>query len=782
MVSRMRNNVSGAGVALAAAFLAGLSAGPARAQVLEEVMVSARKVTESLQETPVAVSVLSGDDLTARSIVQLKDVQGIAPNLTFFPSGIMGESSGQVYIRGVGQFDYFVTADPGVGIYIDGVYLGRSLGSILDIVDVERIEVLRGPQGTLYGKNTVGGAINVITRKPGDEFEGYLDLKTGSYSRVNVRGGLSVPIVPGELDAKFAASTRNADGFGKRPLVGDEAGDQHTDVFQTQFSWTPREDLRGLLSFDYTRTDQKLGQHHVEAFTGSGLAGLNNALAGPLAPLHNVPMVPLDDRWFSPNPFVDFGTGSNFLKVDIWGVSTVVDWNAGPVAIKSITAYRRLHEKIGIDPDGAPTQMIDEFDDVHQRQFSQELQLSGLAFQDRLKWVSGLYYMKEKSDSDVLLIVAAEIFPALEGLPAAILPLGPWPCPQPPGSPLPCLGGAGNPFNVIFDLPQHNELTQTTDSYAAYMQGTYAFNEKLSGTLGMRYTRDQKDFEVSSLRLRTPIPLLPLSQQSDTWSDTSGRAGLDYQATDSLLLYLTVAQGFKSGGFNGRARNVGELEGYGPETLLSYEIGLKSEWLDRRVRLNLAAFYNEYKDVQLTEQRLDPATGTQTIVTQNAGDAEIKGFEAEFEAVPVEHLRLNASVGYLDAGYTRIAPEAAATGLTLQHKLIGTPEWTASVGAEYGIPVSDRGTLSLRADYNYRAKTYFDILNEETVAQAAYGLVNLRMAFDSADGNWTVATGLTNATDERYRSSGVSVGDSLGFTVGWYGRPREWFLQGIYHF
>ena len=169
-------------------------------------------------------------------------------------------------------------------------------------------------------------------------------------------------------------------------------------------------------------------------------------------------------------------------------------------------------------------------------------------------------------------------------------------------------------------------------------------------------------------------------------------------------------------------------------------------------------------------------------MTQNAGDAEIKGFELELEARPVAQLRLNAALGYLDAEYTRISANAASTGLTLQHKLIGTPEWTASAGAEYTIPAGERGEVALRADYSYRAKTYFQLLNEESIAQSGYGLLNLRAAFNSADGAWTVATGVTNATDKVYRASGVSVLDSLGFSVGWYGRPREWFLQGIYRF
>ncbi|TAK54498.1 MAG: TonB-dependent receptor [Gammaproteobacteria bacterium] len=766
MPYHFRNNRRGS-VTVAAATLAVLSGGGATAAELDEVLVTARKVAESMQEAPVAVSVLSGDELAARSVSQLNDVQRYAPNLTFFPSGIMGESSGQVYIRGVGQFDYFVTADPGVGIYVDGVYLGRSLGNLLDIVDVERIEVLRGPQGTLYGKNTIGGAINVISSRPTDDFAGFFDIKTGSYGRLNARANLSLPIQPGVLAAKLAAGTRNASGFGDRPLVGDRMGGEGTDALQAQLRWTPGGDFEALLSADYTHVNSNLSVNHVEVFGSPPLVQLHNALAVPLRPFHTVDMGPYGDQYFSTDPYDSNGTGSNAMDIEIWGVSLVLDWTIGPVAVKSITAYRNLDQLIGIDPDGSPEPFIDETDRIDQKQLSQELQFSGQAIGERLKWVAGLYYMQEESVSDVTSFVASDLFPAFEQLPMPMI--GPF-------------GGAGNLANVTFDLDQFNYMTQDTDSYAAYAQSTFAFNDRWSGTLGMRYTRDEKDFFVQSLRMRTPVPLLPPSTQSDSWSDTSLRAGLDFQATDDVLLYLSVAEGFKSGGFNGRARNVGELEGYDPETILAYEIGMKSEWLDRRLRLNAAAFFSDYQDVQLTEQHLDETTGSQTIVTQNAGDAEIKGFELELDARPVPQLRLNAALGYVDAKYTRISAAAASTGLTLQHKLIGTPEWTASAGAEYTIPASERGEVVLRADYSYRAKTYFQLMNDESIAQPGYGLLNLRAAFNSADGAWTIATGLTNATDKVYRASGVSVLDSLGFTVGYYGRPREWFLQGTFRY
>ena len=243
------------------------------------------------------------------------------------------------------------------------------------------------------------------------------------------------------------------------------------------------------------------------------------------------------------------------------------------------------------------------------------------------------------------------------------------------------------------------------------------------------------------------------------------------------MTYVSVAKGFKSGGFNGRARAVNEVQPYQPETIWTYEAGFKSEWLDHRLRVNGAAFYSDYKDLQFTLST--NVNGLQSIIVGNAAAAEMKGFELEFQAVPAEHLNLNASVGYLDSKYTEIIPGAA---ITTADKLIGAPKWTAAVGAQLTFPVQDWGDIVFRADYSYRSKVYFDAVNTESTAQDGYALLNLRAAFESAGGKWTIAAGLTNATDKVYKVMGVGVLDSLGFSSAIYGRPREWFLQGSYHF
>ncbi len=758
--------------------VAALVAGPAAAVVLEEITVTARKMEESLQTAPVAVSAFTGEDLDVRAVTSLDDISRYAPNVEFFASGIAGKNSGQAYIRGVGQFDYLLSTDPGVGLYVDGVYLARSLGSILDLVDVERVEILRGPQGTLYGKNSVGGAINVISRKPVHEPEGRVEITTGSFDRINGRASASFPIVPEVLAARLALSTKNADGFGRRPLAGDEPGDEESNAAQATLAWTPNEQLDVLVSLDYTRTNEQFSHHHTEEInTEAPLVFFHNLFAGPLAPLHGLPLLPYDSRWITPDPFVDLSTDSNFADSEIWGVSGTITWEVGGVTVKSITAYREMDLTFGTDPDGSPVRVIDEIDTNDQEQVTQELQVTGRSFGDRLNWVGGLFYLHEDGAATLDVTAHEAIFAALQALPAALFPLAPGlACPAPP--PAPCAGGFGNPLNAALAISRFSTIDQTVDSIAVYGQADYALTERLRGTYGIRYTHEEKDFEYSLFQPQLAVFTVPPAARSDSWNDVSHRIGIDYQWTDDLMTYFSAAKGFKSGGFNGRGRTANEIQSFDPEEMWTYEIGVKSEWFDRRLRANAAGFYNDYTDLQFTLSTA-AADGTQVILVGNAAGAEVLGFELELLAVPIERLRLSASVGYLDAEYTEVDPGAA---ITTDNELIATPEWTLALGAQYAVPVGGWGEVVLRADYNYRSKIYFDAVNTESAAQEGNGLLNLRAAFDSADGHWTIASGLTNATDERYKVMGVGVLDSLGFASAIYGRPREWYLQGIYRF
>jgi iron complex outermembrane receptor protein len=762
-------------VASATALTSGLCAygGPALAQssgALEEVTVTARRFAESLQETPVAVSAFGEEALEARAITNLEEIGRYVPNMQFFPNGIAGGSSGQPFIRGVGQFDFMITTDPGVAIYLDGVYLARSLGNLLDLVDVERIEVLRGPQGTLYGKNTIGGAINVVSRRPGDETELFGEVRVGEYDRVDARGSVSFPILSDRLAVRLAASTKNADGYGKRLLTDDEMGDDGSDAFQAVVDWRPTDTFDATLAFDSTDVDQKFAVSHTEAINP----------AAPLQGLYNALVAPYDSRYITADPYESNATGLNSNEQDIWGASLTLAWQLGDVTLKSITGYREQEQQFGTDPDGSPETIVDELDSTDQNQFSEELQVSGASFGDRLRWVGGLYYFEEDADALMDVTLLPGIFAALEGLPGPFVPLAPGvTCPPPPGVPLPCAGGAGNPFNTIFDLTRIITLDQETQSFAAYGQATWQLTDPLSVTVGIRYTQEDKDFATSLYLPTSGVFLIPPTERSDSWDDVSPRLGLEYRLSDDVLLYASAAKGFKSGGFNGRGSNANEVNAYEPEELWSYEIGIKSEWWQRRLRLNAAAFFNDYEDLQFTTQTVAP-DGTQVVLVGNAAKAEISGVEMELAAVPIDALNLSVTVGYLDSKYTEI--DDTVQTITLASELIGAPEWTASAAADFTIPVAEWAEIVLRSDYTYRSKTYFDAANTESVSQDGYGLWNAAVTLRSPTQRWALTAGVMNLDDEEYRVTGVGVLDSLGFASAIYGRPREWFAQASVRF
>jgi iron complex outermembrane receptor protein len=746
---------------------------PAAAQSaggLEEVTVTARRFEESLQEAPVAVSAFGQEALEARSITNLEDIGRYVPNMQFFPNGIAGGSSGQPFIRGVGQFDFMITTDPGVAIYLDGVYLARSLGNLLDLVDVERIEVLRGPQGTLYGKNTIGGAINVVSRRPGNETELFGEVRVGDYDRIDARASVSLPVIEDRLAIRLAASTKNADGYGERLLTGEDMGDDDSTAFQAVVDWQPTDALDVTLAFDRTDVDQAFAVTHTEEINP----------AAPLQGLYNALVAPYDSRYITDDPYRSNATGLNSNEQDIWGASLTLSWQLGDLTLKSISGYRDQEQTFGTDPDGSPETIVDELDTTDQNQFSEELQLSGTSFGDRLRWVTGLYYFEEDADGLMDVTLLPGIFAAFEGLPGPFIPLAPGvTCPPPPDVPLPCAGGAGNPLNTIFDLTRIITLEQQTESFAAYAQASYQLTDPLSVTVGLRYTKEDKDFSTSLYLPTSQIFLIPPTDRSDSWSDVSPRLGVEYHASDDVLLYASAAKGFKSGGFNGRGSNANEVNAYEPEELWSYEVGIKSEWWERRVRLNAAAFFNDYEDLQFTTQTVAP-DGTQVVLVGNAAKAEISGFEVELAAAPIDALNIGITVGYLDSKYTEI--DDSVQTITLDSELIGAPEWTASASADFTVPLAEWAEIVLRSDYTYRSKTYFDAANTESVAQDGYGLWNAALTLQSPAQRWALTAGVLNVADEEYRVTGVGVLDSLGFASAIYGRPREWYVQASARF
>lgn len=775
-------------ILLAATMAAGIVAtpGPALAQqsndaadAVDEIIVTARRREESQQSVPISVAAYSAESLEQRSVDDLADLSGASPNLyvSSGPSG--GQGTGAIYMRGVGQTDFIATADPGVGVYVDGVYLSRTIGNVLDLVDIERVEVLRGPQGTLFGRNTIGGAISITTRVPGNEFGGDVEVSLGEFERRDARLRLNAPLIEDRLAGSLAVVRRTRDGYGSRPLAGEEMGDINLWAARGALNFTPTSDFDLVLAVDAARRDEHAVVHSPTDIIETDpnfvlLQAYNTFIATPFgSPLLNVTPAcpdgvippapsPVATSCSSPvigtNPYSSQATSFNVSDLDVLGGSANATWDLGALTLRSITAYRTQESTSGADFDGSPLSFSEQIVNIETDTFSQEVQLFGEAFDSRLSWLVGAYYSRESSDTDFTFLVA-----------------------QP---------GFGPSINLL--------TTLETTSYAAFASGTWRLTDRLSATAGVRYSRDERDTEDNANFVSNPylggapssfyaapgpgpfpgvpnfFPFGTIVTGADSWENVSPRLSVEYQASEGAFLYASVAEGYKSGSFNGRPLT-GSLAptAYGPEQVTTYELGWKLDLFDRRLRLNTSVFNTSYDDIQVTILVADgPLVNTPTV---NAGQAEVRGVEFELQAAPTEALRLDASVGYVDASFTKLNAPSSFPGAVIPFgtdaEFAQTPEWTASLGAQYSFDLAGNGVLILRGDANYRDHVYFNVPNLDEASQDGFTLFNARATYESPDGAWRLAVFGTNLADETYKTFAFG---AFGIVTSYYGAPREW--------
>jgi len=766
-------------VATAAALLAVLAPQANAAAVLEEVIVTAQKREQALMDTPLSITALTAADIEGRHLENLGAIAEFTPNLVFDrgTGNTGGSGNVQVYIRGVGQSDYLFTFDPGVGIYVDGVYFARSVGGLLDLVDLERVEVLRGPQGTLFGKNTVGGAISVISRKPEQTFGAQVQITGGSDDRINVKGALNVPLVDEVLATRLSFAYEQQDGYVDRPLQGIETGDIDGGVFRGQLLWAPTANLELLVSGDVTRKrEESIAEVLMAIDPTAPLLGLWNALVAPALG----PGVQYDARFLVDDPYTSLGTGPSRSDLDVYGVSGTITWQAHErLSIKSITAYRNQNAAFAADTDHSPLDYLVSETNNEQDQVSQELQVNGVAFGGRLNWIGGVFYFHEDASDASDFGLGVGLFDALESLPAPLIPLALGvACPAP--FPAPCLGGAGNPFNIGLDLDVLIDTEIEIDSWAVYGQGTYNLTDRLGFTAGLRYSYDKKDFSVSTFR-QASGGVAAAAQASESWDDLAPRLALEYRWTEDLMSYASVARGYKSGGFNGRpSAQLAAITVFDPETVWAYEVGVKATAFDRRLRASVAGFFMDYSDLQLTSVSADP-TGALVILVQNAGEAEMKGMELELAVRPLPALELQVGVGYLDAEYTELNPDVDPA-ITLDSALPKAPEWTLHAGGSYQWPLGGWGAILGRIDYAYQSEVFHTPNNVSVIAQDGYGLLRASLTVSPQAGNWDLSVFGTNITDEVYTVNGLSGLDTVGTAGAVHGRPAQWGATLRYRF
>jgi iron complex outermembrane receptor protein len=743
---------------------------------LEEVIVTARRREERNQDTPISIEAFSTEALEARNVFSLTDIAKFTPNFQMSPSS---ENSGasfapQIYIRGIGQPEYLATADPGVGVYLDGVYMARAIGQSPEIVDFESIQVLRGPQGTLFGKNTVGGAINMVSKPPSDIPGGYVEATGGNLSRKDLKMAVEGPLGSSALIGRIAFATLNQDGFIDRTVTDEKLGGWDSNLGRGTLVWNAAGQLRITISADYTHTRGDSSPGNIVAITPTGLLPLWNALVGGPG---GHPITPAD---LPSNPYQEMGTGPNVNELDLFGASVTVDTQSTRVAIKSITAERGYRAEFGNDLghsvlDYATTLALD-----HQHQISEEIQLSGDALNTRLKWVGGLFYLGETWSDRNAVTLAHGLYTALESLPGAVIPLAPYPvgpnglplftCPAAPVG-FPCAGGAGNPINVALDIDFSVDNTVDDKSYAAFSQGTYEITNEWSVTAGVRFSHEQKSFSINQIREPSDVPVVPLTTVSNDWTSFTPRFDIDYKISSDNFLYVSASRGYKGGGFNGRPTSQGAVNAFAPEFVWSYEFGSKNEWFDRRLRVNADVFSMDYSNIQLTSLAAD-RFGSLVEVVENAGKGKIQGAELDVAARPSPTIQLDLSGAFLDARYTELNP--GVTNILLSNKFIKAPRWSGTTGAQFTWPLANRSAFEARADYSYTSRTENDALNTPAISQGPYGQLGVRTQWYSGNRKWMVALFGTNLTNKIVKTSGASGLSSLGIADADYGPPREY--------
>lgn len=761
-----------------------------------EIVVTAQFREQKLQDTPIAITALTGDSLEQRSATSLSDATVSAPSVLLRPQSTAFGDSVSASIRGLGQGDFNPALEPGVGIYIDDVYYPRLTGANLDLMDVERVEILRGPQGTLTGKNSEGGAIKFISKMPTGDGGGSVSATYGSRHRINLRGSADFKLADG-LYGRISGAYGSQDGYinvldygcanpssGVPATVGGtnclkyKEGDVGYQAVRGMLRYNPNDKLDVIISGDYTHSS-----HHNSAqvllyanntnpnvTTINGLpydsrficgrrcnydtTGQNAAsfVAGLIPPLNGLPMLAT--------------SGSEDSVLDSWGVAGTVSYNfTDAVRLTSITSYREFENKFSVDGDLSPANVGFGNNDVTDWTFSQELRLNA-AIGDLANVTVGGYYSDEKA-----------VYYTLQDI--RYVAAGPLP---------------------IFPLQFIGNDPIRTKSRAAYGNVELKPMENLTINAGLRYTHDSKSYTFVRLSLDgvTPNPFLgTLNGVAATpFSDSrlDYRLAVDYRFSPEIMAYASVATGYKAGGIGPRPFNAAQAISFGPETVTNYEVGVKTDLLDRKLRLNLNVFYLEFKDAQLTLLSCPQFGGPgPCALPQNAGDAKSKGVEAELFLNPVDGLQIDGSLSYQDWKWSCVNPQVvggaagpcssapAVIGL-IQTRPPGMMKWKWSVGAQYRADLGEAGSLTPRIDVSYQGDMIGGVLAPAPGSPSAlfgqldgFTLANARLTWRNADEDLSVALEVTNLFDKYYYSAKFDLtGAGAGSISGAPGRPREW--------
>ena len=681
----------------------GPSTGPTNASELQEVIVTATRRETTVQKTPMAITALSNSALQDANITDLTKLPLEVPSL--FVGGNDNFGTNSVTIRGIGSLALGLGAEEAVGIYIDGVYQGKPYGNIFDFVDIDRIEVLEGPQGTLYGRNATGGAINIVTIQPGNEFKGQANATFTNYGGVDLNAYTILPLVANELSLKVAVGDEHRDGWAYDPTQNSHPYNLHNQYGSFALRWTPD-----------AATDVTLAGRTGNTYTGAMFKAADSTL-------------PLDT-------FLDYYP--SYTQNRFSDASLTINRDLGFANFVSISGFQDASAIVSSDSGLAAQQTIDFNSWQYTTQMTQELRLVSKDT-GPFSWLAGAQYYHENSRVYLpFQVVIADV-------------------------------------GVLFDAKLR------TNSYSGYGEGTYKITDKLSITAGARYSVDAKQWEGCG---NTDIPLgqgispadcagAETTLQSKRWDALTPHAVFDYQATDQILLYTSATKGFRSGGWNFAIATPAQSP-FNPEYVWSYEAGIKSDWFDRTVRLNLSGFHANYSQLQVR------ANVGEFLSVYNAGSAAINGVELQSQFRPLDRLALGFNAAWLNARYTQYTYTTGGvvtdfTGQTLSR----APKWDLTGNIQYSFNVGNRVTLIPRAEYHFVSQLYYLQPDIQPEGADAIHIVNLSLKFQPSHQPWNVSIFCDNATNVQFRTH--TFDDPLGVVAASYSDPRIYGVKLQYN-
>ena len=763
--------------------LAAVPAGQALAQTaatdnnaLQEVVVTAQFRQQNLQQTPIAITAVNAAMLEARNQTDITQVAAQAPNVTLTQNGAAFGSSMVAFIRGVGQTDFNLALEPGVGIYVDDVYYATLTGSVLDLLDLERVEVLRGPQGTLAGKNSIGGSVKLFSKAPKGDGTGYVELTGGSYNRIDARGAADWKLAD-NLFIRASFASKHHDGYVTRLDYGcvfpksnvlshnvgngcnaGEEGSQAFNAGRVALRWLPSDSLEFNLIGDSTNDQSSVQANTLLKVGGGPLGGATYIIGkdgskvtfGSLASTL-IPANPFNSYAsytsaagsliFGPDPYASV-TVPPINHFNSYGVSADMKWTiSDTMNLTAITSYRDYVNQFAENTDASPIGVQVLLQKQFHHQFTGEVRLNGKA--GAFDYTTGFFYLDQNGGLN-----------ARVGLP--------W---------------------VGFDFI-HGPDSTPASTKAVFFNSSYHISDALTADGGVRYSDERKDYtyfrhnadnsDVVSTGYNALVAGLNGSQAHFQGTRTDYRLALNYQFSPDMMIYAQTATGYKGGGVNPRPFVPPQTLPFNPETLTGYEAGFKSNLFDRTVRFNVAAFYNNYNDIQLTLSSCLGKPGP-CALPSNVGSAHVKGLEVEFEAHPIGGLEIDGSASVMSFEYSKISD--STTGVTLGMITPYTPKSKASLGAQYEFGIGDKGTLSPRLDVAYQASYFTAAINDPLYNQIdARTTANAHLTWKDKDALWSASLSINNLTDKLYYTTLFDNHSSVGYVSGQPAMPRNYAL------